>query len=145
MCPKRLRSQLHWCQLQCRSQRRKRNPIPRLQGQLKARCGKSLRMRQKIRHEYCQSKTGSIQRKEKRSHFQDCLNAKPESHLFGDHCMDPAFRTISGGGDFEPSLQCDKQFHGHEKDHCCGIYPNRYLKTTFDTPYHYLIKVPVWH
>ena len=40
--------------------------------------------------------------------------------------MDPNFKTVSGGGAFEPNSQCAKQFHGHEKENCCGIYPNRY-------------------
>jgi hypothetical protein len=46
---------------------------------------------------------------------------------WGEHCMDPdQYKTINGGGPFNPKTQCEKKFHDHEKDHCCGIYPNRY-------------------
>lgn len=50
-------------------------------------------------------------------------SADPE---WGEHCMDEQWRTQNGGGSFDPQNQCDKQFHGHDKDKCCGIYPNRY-------------------
>ena len=46
--------------------------------------------------------------------------------MYGEHCMDDQYRTTNGGGSFNPRKQCDKQFHGHEKDQCCGRYPNRY-------------------
>ena len=46
--------------------------------------------------------------------------------MYGEHCMDDQYRTTNGGGNFNPRKQCDKQFHGHEKDQCCGRYPNRY-------------------
>lgn len=44
----------------------------------------------------------------------------------GDFCMDEQYRTTNGGGKFDPRQQCEKQFHGHDKDKCCGVYPNRY-------------------
>ena len=46
--------------------------------------------------------------------------------MYGEHCMDEQYRTDNGGGSFNPRQQCDKQFHGHEKNQCCGKYPNRY-------------------
>jgi len=49
--------------------------------------------------------------------------ADPE---WGEHCMSEDFRTGNAGGSFDPQNQCDKQFHGHDKDKCCGFYPNRY-------------------
>lgn len=44
----------------------------------------------------------------------------------GSNCLSESFRTTTGGGNFNPRTQCDKKFHGHSKDNCCGIYPNRY-------------------
>jgi len=57
---------------------------------------------------------------------QDCSANKPDDALWGSHCMSEDFRTINGGGAFDPQNSCDKQFHGHDKQNCCGFYPNRY-------------------
>ncbi|CAG5105011.1 Oidioi.mRNA.OKI2018_I69.chr1.g1754.t1.cds [Oikopleura dioica] len=59
---------------------------------------------------------------------QDCAANEPDDELWGSHCMDEQFRTINGGGSFNPqdNASCDKQFHGHDKQNCCGFYPNRY-------------------
>jgi hypothetical protein len=47
--------------------------------------------------------------------------------------MNEQWRTTSGNvlgtsnsGTFKPKTQCEKNFHDHTKDKCCGIYPNRY-------------------
>jgi len=49
--------------------------------------------------------------------------------------MDEQWRTTTGNvlgssnmGTFDPHVaaSCDKKMHGHDKDNCCGIYPNRY-------------------
>jgi len=48
--------------------------------------------------------------------------------MFGSHCMAEEFRTLNGGGSFNPQTSCDKQFHGHDKENCCGFYPNRFVK-----------------
>ena len=41
--------------------------------------------------------------------------------------MDESFRTTTNGkGPFNPRDQCEKAFHDHDKDQCCGLYPNRY-------------------
>lgn len=57
---------------------------------------------------------------------EDCANDIGPDPMYGEHCMDDQYRTTNGGGSFNPRKQCDKQFHGHEKDQCCGRYPNRY-------------------
>ena len=56
----------------------------------------------------------------------DCAANSPADPEWGNHCMDEKYRTVVGGGPFEPKTQCDKQFHGHDKGNCCGIYPNRF-------------------
>lgn len=56
----------------------------------------------------------------------DCDAGTNADSEFGEHCMDEQYRTTNGGGSFVPNDMCDKQFHGHDKDKCCGIYPNRY-------------------
>ena len=56
----------------------------------------------------------------------DCDAGAAADDMFGEHCMSETYRTESGSGTFVPQAQCDKQFHGHDKDQCCGIYPNRY-------------------
>jgi len=56
----------------------------------------------------------------------DCNAGTKADEEWGEHCMDEKWRTVSGGGSFIPQTQCDKQFHGHDKANCCGIYPNRY-------------------
>merc|ERR1711990_283060 len=56
----------------------------------------------------------------------DCDAGAPADDDFGEHCMDEQYRTASGSGSFVPQLSCDKKFHGHDKDKCCGIYPDRY-------------------
>jgi len=56
----------------------------------------------------------------------DCAAGTGADPDWGNHCMDDVFRTAGGGGSFDPSTGCDKQFHGHDKANCCGIYPNRY-------------------
>ena len=49
--------------------------------------------------------------------------------------MNEGFRTKTGNvlgtnnaGTFNPHVagNCDKNMHGHDKENCCGIYPNRY-------------------
>jgi len=57
---------------------------------------------------------------------KDCSANKPDDEMFGSHCMAEEFRTLNGGGSFNPQTSCDKQFHGHDKENCCGFYPNRY-------------------
>ena len=57
---------------------------------------------------------------------QSCAAGDAADEMYGNHCQDESFRTGNGGGSFDPKNQCDKQFHGHDKDRCCGIYPNRY-------------------
>ena len=54
-----------------------------------------------------------------------CAANEPADPEWGDHCMSESFRTGNAGGSFDPQNQCDKQFHGHDKDKCCGFYPNR--------------------
>ena len=49
--------------------------------------------------------------------------ADPEN---GEHCMDNQYKTATGGGSFDPNASCNKRFHGHDKEECCGFYPNRY-------------------
>ena len=46
---------------------------------------------------------------------------------YGSHCLSDSLKTKNGGGPFDPSkpASCKKEFHGHDKDHCCGFYPNR--------------------
>ena len=55
-----------------------------------------------------------------------CTNGDAADPEWGEHCTDNQFKTQNGGGNFEPQSQCDKQFHGHDKNNCCGFYPNRY-------------------
>merc|ERR1711935_1141968 len=57
---------------------------------------------------------------------QNCASNATPDPMYGEHCMDEQYRTDNGGGSFNPRQQCDKQFHGHEKNQCCGKYPNRY-------------------
>jgi len=57
---------------------------------------------------------------------EDCTAGTAKSDMHGEHCMDEQYRTAGGGGNFNPNTQCNKQFHGHNKEKCCGIYPNRY-------------------
>ena len=56
------------------------------------------------------------------------LQAGKDAHgMRGEYCMDEQYRTDSNGrGPFNPRDQCEKSFHNHDKDQCCGIYPNRY-------------------
>ena len=58
----------------------------------------------------------------------NCETSAPADAMYGEHCMDEQWRTVNGGGNFVPQDSCDKQFHGHEKENCCGIYPNRWVK-----------------
>jgi hypothetical protein len=55
-----------------------------------------------------------------------CQDNAGRDDMYGEYCMDEKYRTGTGGGSFDPRAQCDKQFHGHDKSKCCGIYPNRY-------------------
>jgi hypothetical protein len=55
-----------------------------------------------------------------------CDNGDDADPEWGNHCTANEFKTAKGGGDFVPQDQCDKQFHGHDKENCCGFYPNRY-------------------
>lgn len=55
-----------------------------------------------------------------------CSAGATDDAMYGSHCMDEAYRTSTGGGSFDPRQGCNKRFHGHDKDSCCGIYPNRY-------------------
>jgi len=64
---------------------------------------------------------------------QSCKSGANDNEQFGAYCMDEQWRTTSGkvldsgeAGPFNPSKMCDKRKMNHEKDHCCGIYPNRY-------------------
>ena len=58
---------------------------------------------------------------------EKCDAGEPADSMYGEHCMDHSqFKTTNAGGSFVPQDQCDKQFHGHDKNRCCGIYPNRY-------------------
>lgn len=57
---------------------------------------------------------------------KDCDAGVSADTDFGEHCMDEQYRTKNGNGNFEPQTMCNKQFHGHDKEKCCGIYPNRY-------------------
>ena len=51
----------------------------------------------------------------------------PDDEEYGAHCTSDSLITSNGGGDFDPSnpASCKKEFHGHDKGHCCGFYPNR--------------------
>jgi len=60
-----------------------------------------------------------------------CTNGAEPDMDHGDFCLDEKYRTTTGDGEFNPRLQCDKQNHNHDKDRCCGIYPNRYPYDTF--------------
>ena len=64
---------------------------------------------------------------------ENCDAGSSADGMYGEHCMDEQFRTKNGGGNFVPQTQCDKQFHGHDKDNCCGIYPNRLV---FEIKFH---------
>lgn len=59
---------------------------------------------------------------------QSCDAGSPADPEWGEHCMEETFRTKNGGGSFDPSdaAKCNKQFHGHNNENCCGFYPNRY-------------------
>lgn len=60
---------------------------------------------------------------------QKSCEAKEAAHPeYGQYCLNEGYRTASGGGNFKPNSQCIKQTGSemHEKDNCCGIYPNRY-------------------
>jgi len=53
-------------------------------------------------------------------------------HPKGDYCMDENLRTVTGtrldngaAGSFDSRNMCEKAFPDHNKDKCCGIYPNR--------------------
>ena len=56
-----------------------------------------------------------------------CKANSPDDPEYGAQCMEESFRTKNGGGSFDPSdqAQCNKQFHGHNNENCCGFYPNR--------------------
>lgn len=50
----------------------------------------------------------------------------------GAYCMDEGMRTITGirqdngnPGTFDSRNTCEKAMPEHNKDHCCGLYPNR--------------------
>ncbi|CAG5111098.1 Oidioi.mRNA.OKI2018_I69.chr2.g5434.t1.cds [Oikopleura dioica] len=55
---------------------------------------------------------------------QDCETGISASEK-GGTCMNPKLRTMTGGGDFVPRSQCQKEFMNMDRDKCCGIYPNR--------------------
>lgn len=64
---------------------------------------------------------------------QSCKANAADNSQFGAYCIDEQWRTTKGkvlgtdqDGEFEPHGMCDKNFHNHNKDECCGIYPNRY-------------------
>lgn len=59
---------------------------------------------------------------------QTCENGVPDDEEYGAHCLSDSLITSNGGGAFDPSnpASCKKEFHGHDKGHCCGFYPNRY-------------------
>ena len=44
----------------------------------------------------------------------------------GEYCMDEQYRTPTGNGNFNSRKQCEKIHHDHDKDKCCGVYPDRY-------------------
>jgi len=66
---------------------------------------------------------------------KSCKAGAAADPMFGEYCIDEQWRTTSGNvlgttteGPFNPhnDASCEKQHHGHDKDNCCGIYPNRY-------------------
>ena len=57
---------------------------------------------------------------------EEACDAGWDSGDDGEYCIDESYRTEKAGGSFDPKTMCSKQFHGHDKDHCCGFYPNRY-------------------
>jgi len=59
---------------------------------------------------------------------QTCSAGGADDAEYGSHCTSDTLKTVSGGGSFDPSdaASCKKEFHGHDKSHCCGLYPNRY-------------------
>jgi len=64
---------------------------------------------------------------------KSCKAGTTDNEKFGAYCMDEQWRTTSGkvlgtdeAGPFNPHKQCDKRMMNHDKNKCCGIYPNRY-------------------
>ena len=57
---------------------------------------------------------------------QECVADSKSSTEKGDNCLDEVYRTKTGGGTFDHKTMCDKSHVGHDKNKCCGIYPNRY-------------------
>lgn len=64
-----------------------------------------------------------------------CDNGDADDEKYGSQCMSEQFRTKTGNvlgtndaGTFNPHdiQNCEKNMHGHNKENCCGIYPNRY-------------------
>ena len=43
--------------------------------------------------------------------------------MYGEFCQDEKFRTATGGGNFNPREQCDKNFHGHNKGRILKFLP----------------------
>ena len=54
-----------------------------------------------------------------------CKAGQQDDEMYGAYCMDEKFRTSTGNGNFNPRKQCEKQFPDHDKNKCCGFYPNR--------------------
>merc|ERR1712050_12335 len=64
---------------------------------------------------------------------KSCRSNAADNPMFGSYCLNEDWRTTTGkilgtnnSGSFKPRQQCDKKLHDHDKDECCGIYPNRY-------------------
>jgi len=61
-----------------------------------------------------------------------CALGEEDNAKHGPYCMDENLRTITGTrtdngqpGTFDSRNMCVKQMPEHNKDHCCGLYPNR--------------------
>jgi len=63
---------------------------------------------------------------------EGCANGAENDPRHGAYCMDENMRTITGSrqdngqpGTFDSRNTCEKAMPEHNKDHCCGLYPNR--------------------
>lgn len=61
-----------------------------------------------------------------------CAAGEPADERHGAYCMDENMRTITGvrqdngnKGTFDSRNTCEKAMPDHQKENCCGIYPNR--------------------
>ena len=64
----------------------------------------------------------------------ECSFGVDDHFMYGSYCMDENYRTLNGGGRFDPHIpeSCDKQNKGLNRDKCCGIYPDRLVVTNYD-------------